>query len=239
MNNKFASFVKKSKTKVILKLSFLVLIIALVTFLIIKTNPFIIIPCFFALVIIVIFANTNKERKQMVKYNLGIDIDPNIYIPLVLDIDYLKKLSNELNDKMQISNDTNNLVDYVQYMIDNNQMIFIEKNFKLDTVVDLINNLMKVKNIDLIIDKDDILKNDDEVIKLRRKDKITTDFHDLACIRTILEANQLELVRFFAPYDGFSKLAGIDGYILSVVALPKVNTLKKTYLEFSNKLNNK
>lgn len=239
MNNKFASFVKKSKTKVMLILSLGVLIIFLVTFLSIKLNPFIIVPCFFAIFIIIVSANTNKERKQMAKYNLGVDVDSNIYIPLVLDIEYLNKLSHELNDKIEISNGTNNLVNYVQYMIDNNQMIFVEKKFKLDTIVDLINNLMKAKNINLIIDKNDILKNDDEVLKLRRKDNITTDFHDLSCIRAILEANQLELIRFFAPYDGFSKLARIDGYVLSVVPLTKVDTLKKLQLELSNKLNYK
>ena len=81
------------------------------------------------------------------------------------------------------------------------------------------------------------LLTDDEIISLRRKDNIINDLHDLAIIRSILESNHLELITFFAPNDGFSKLARIDGYVLTVVPINKLETLKKYQIELANKLN--
>ena len=52
-----------------------------------------------------------------------------------------------------------------------------------------------------------------------------------------MESNHLELITFFAPNDGFSKLARIDGYVLTVVPINKLETLKKYQIELANKLN--
>lgn len=237
MNNRFSDFVKKSIISTLAKLIGFFLLVIIVVLIACTTIPFVVIPCFLILVGIIFYISDNKERKKISKYKLGTDIDNNIYIPLVLDVDYLKKVSSEFNNKIEIPNNFDNLVDYVQFMIDNNQIIFVEKNFKLDDIVSLLNNLMKNKNINYSIDKNDIIKTDDEIIKLRRKDSIINDFHDLAIIRSILESNKLELIRFFAPNDGFSKVARIDGYILGIVTINKVETLKKHQIELANKLN--
>ena len=108
---------------------------------------------------------TNNETKQIIKYNLGSDINSNIYIPLVYDMEYLNKVSKELNDKIEIPNNIDNLVNYVQYMIDNNQMIFVETRFKLNNIVNLINNILKAQNNNLQIDINDILR----TLKAKRK----------------------------------------------------------------------
>lgn len=237
MNNKFSDFVKKSKISVLSKLIGFFLLVVIVVLIAYATIPIIVVPCSLVLIGIIFYITTDKERKQAIKYRLDVDIDNNVYIPLVLDNDYLKKVSSEFNNAIEIPNSFDNLVSYVQCMIDNNQMIFVEKKFKLDDIVNLINNLMKYQNINYSIDKNDITKNDDEIIKLRRKDNIINDFHDLAVIRAILESNQLELIRFYAPNDGFSKMARIDGYVLTVVPITKVETLKKYQIELANKLN--
>lgn len=96
-----------------------------------------------------------------------------------------------------------------------------------------------MNDIKFKIDINDILNNDNEIIKSRRKDNINTDFYDLAQIRLILEKKQLELIRFFAPNDGFSKLARIEDYILSIIPLSKLEILKKLQIETSKNLNYK
>lgn len=239
MNNKFSDFVKKAKVSVLSKLIGFFLLVIIVVLIALATKLIIVIPCFFVLIGIVFYITTNKERKQVVKYRLGIDVNNNIYIPLVLDSDYLKKVSSEFNNSVEMSNNIDNLVSYVQYMIDNNQMIFVQKKFKLDDIVNLLNNLLQHQNINYTIDKNDIIKIDDEIVSLRRKDNIINDLHDLAIIRSILEKNQLELITFFAPNEGFSKLAKIDGYVLAVIPINKLETLKKYQIELANKLNNR
>lgn len=237
MNNKFSDFVKKSKITTLSKLIGFFLAIIIVVLIAIVTKPIIVISCFFVLIGIIFYVTTDKERKQVVKYRLGVDVNNNIYIPLVLNNDYLKKLSSEFNNSIELPGNFDSLVSYVQYMIDNNQMIFVQKKFKLEDIVNLLNNLMQHQNINYSIDKNDIIKTDDEIISLRRKDDIINDFHDLAIIRSILESNQLELITFFAPNDGFSKLARIDGYVLTVIPINKLETLKKYQIELANNLN--
>lgn len=239
MNNKFSDFVKKSKVIALSKLIGFFLAVLIVVLIAMATKPIIVIPCFFVSVGIIFYITTDKEVKQIGKYRLGVDVDNNIYIPLVLDNDYLKKVSSEFNNSVEVPNNIDSLVSYVQYMIDNNQMIFVQKKFKLDNIVNLLNNLMEHQNINYSIDKNDIIKTDDEVISLRRKDNIINDLHDLAIIRSILESNQLELIIFFAPNDGFSKLVGIDGYVLTVIPINKLETLKKYQIELANNLNYK
>ena len=237
MNNKFSDFVKKSKVSTLSKLIGFFLTVIIVVLIAFATIPILVIPCSLILVGIVFYITTDKERKQVVKYRLGVDVDNNLYIPLVLDNDYLKKISSEFNNSLEVPNNIDSLVSYVQYMIDNNQMIFVQKKFKLEDIINLLNNLMQHQNINYSIDKNDIIKTDDEIINLRRKDNIINDLHDLAIIRSILESNQLELIRFFASNDEFSKLARIDGYILAVVPINKVETLRKYQIELANKLN--
>ena len=112
MNNKFSDFVKKSKISTLSKLIGLFLLVIIVVLIAFVTKPIIVIPCFFVLVVIVFSITTNKERKQNIKYRLGIDIDNNIYIPLVLDSDYLNKVSSEFNNLFA------NMVDKIKAMID-------------------------------------------------------------------------------------------------------------------------
>lgn len=237
MNNKFSSFVKKSNITTLSKLISFFLVVIIVSLIAYFTIPFLVAPCFLVLLCIVFYISTDKERKRTIKYNLGVDVNNNIYIPLVLDNNYLKKVSSEFNNSIEVPNNIDSLVSYVQYMIDNNQMIFIQKKFKLEDIVNLLNNLMQHQNINYSIDKNDIIKNDDEIISLRRKDNIINDLHDLAIIRSILESNQLELITFFAPNDGFSKLSRIDGYVLTVIPINKLETLKKYQIELANNLN--
>lgn len=237
MNNNFTSFVRKSKILALSKLLGSLLLITVLVLIGYATIPLLVFPSIFIFFGIVIYIFANKERKQIIKYKLGVDIDNNIYIPLVFDINYLKKLSNEIDNKKELACNIENLVSYVQYMIDTNQMIFVKKKFELDDVVSLINHLMKEQNINFVLNKNDIIKNDDEIIKLRREDKIINDIYDLAKIRSILEDYKLELLCFFAPNNGFSKLAIINGYILSVVPMSKVETFRKYQVDLSNKLN--
>lgn len=241
MNNKFDIFVKKTENKVKLRLLYATLIIALLVIVkvIFKIDSIIFVPIIVIVFTIIMIITTRKEKKTVVKYGMGMDVDSNIYVPLMLNSEYLAKLSNELSNKIEIPSNIDNLVNYVQCMINNNQMIFVEKKFKLNTIVDLINNMMQMNDIKFKIDINDILNNDNEIIKSRRKDNINTDFYDLAQIRSILEKNQLELIRFFAPNDGFSKLARIDGYILSIIPLSKLEILKKLQIETSKNLNYK
>ena len=92
MNNKFSDFVKKSKITTLSKLIGFFLAIIIVVLIAIVTKPIIVISCFFVLIGIIFYVTTDKERKQVVKYRLGVDVNNNIYIPLVLNNDYLKKL---------------------------------------------------------------------------------------------------------------------------------------------------
>ncbi len=242
MNNKFSDFVKRVKISVLLALigfflAFVILAVVIVVLIESVPIPILVIPCFLILFGIVFYITIEKQRKRVVKYRLGVDVDNNIYIPLVLDNDYLKKVSSVFNHSLEVPDNIDNLVSYVQYMIDNNQMIFVQKKFKLEDIINLLNSLMKHQNINYSIDKNDIIKTDDEIISLRRKDNIINDTHDLAIIRSILESNQLELINFFASNDGFSKFARIDGYILTVVPINKVETFRKYQIELANKLN--
>ncbi len=238
MNNKFTNFVKKAKIKVISRLLGFFLLVCIVVLIGFLTNHYIVNSCFFLLFIIVISISTKKDRLRKEKYKLNMDVDSNIYIPLVLDNDYLNKISKEINNYINLPQ-FDNLVNYVQYMIDNKHMVFLEKNFKLNEAINLINDLLMKQNYNCKININDILNNDNEIFKLRRKDKINCDYHDLALIRSLLEENNLELICFFSPNDGFSKLARIDGYILTIVSLENVDSLKKIQIELQNKLNNK
>ena len=237
MSNNFSGFVKKSIITVLSRLIGLFLLVIIVTIIAFETSPFLVIVGFFVAIGIVFYVLEDKKRKKIVKYKLGLDVDNNIYIPLVLNNDYLKKVFGEFNNPIELSGDYKNLVSFVQYMIDNNQIIFIEKKYKLDNMVNTINNLMKNQKINYSIDKNDIINNDDEIIKLRRKDNIINDLHDLSMIRSILEKNHLELIRFYDLKDDFSKFARIEGYLLAVVPISKVETLKKYQVELVNNSN--
>ena len=226
MNNKFSRYVTRS---IIITWSkviglFLAPIIAILLSLITKNPIFFL--AYFILMFILIGFSTKKKEKQTNKYKLGKYPDNNIYVPLVLVNDYLKNVSSEFNNPVELPDNINSLVSYVQYMIDNNQMIFVTDKFKLDDIVNLLNNLMKHQNIDYSINKKDIIKNDDEIIKLRRKDNIETDFYDLAAIRSILESNQLKLITFYAD-DEFSKATIVHGYILAIVPSDRLTQIRK------------
>jgi len=236
MNNKFSDFVKKTKIKVALRLIVFTILVVGISLILYKIKSVLLFICLLFVGVIISGILADKERKKVLKYKIGTDVDNNFYIPLVLDNDYLNNISSQFNTPIEVPGNINSLVNYVQYMIDNNQMIFVQKNFKLDDIIDSLNYLMQYQKFTYKLNKDDIIKNDDETIALRRKDNVSTDFHDLAMIRSILESNHLELACFYAPKDGFSKFARIDGYVLAVVSIEKVDQIKKYRVELANKL---
>lgn len=235
MTNQFDAYVKNTKTKVAIRLLIAVLLIALVTVLCIFFNPILIIALFFSIFIFFMLLYTNRENHREEKYHFKMDVNANIYYPILLDEEYLEKLTFELNKDVDYPKNINHIVKYVQYMIDNHCMIFIEKNFSLDELLSQLNQLMSNNHIVFKLKKSDITKRDTDIIKCRRGAQVQTDLNDLASIRSILEPNGLELVLFFAPYDGFSKFARIDGYILSIIPISKVDTLKKNQIALANR----
>ena len=237
MNNRFSDFVRKSTIIVILRiLAFLIIPSTVVIFGYI-TKRYLIIVGFLVIVCIVFAFMNNNNRKRALKYGLGNVVDSSIYIPLMFDKEYLKVISSELNYNTEIPSNINNLVSYVQYMIDNNKMIFVERKFKLDDIINLLNTLMQSNNINFTLSKDDIMAYDDEIVKLRRKDNIINDLHDLSIIRSILEKNQLEIISFFSPYGELSQTVRLQGYILAVVPINRVETLKKHQIDMAQKHN--
>ena len=235
MNNKFSDYVKKTKIKVLMRLVLFILLVTIAVVIRYMTNNFLVIPGCLVLFGVVVYFMTDKERNQKLKYKLRGDEPNTVYIPLTLDNEYLKNISNGLNSNITLPNSFDNLVSYVQYMIDNNQMIFVTKKFKLDDIVNLLNNLMRSRNINYSLNVDDITANDNDIIKLRRKDNVMNDAEDLNMIRYLLEQNGLDLICFFALDGGFSKLVRVEGYILTIVPINKVSDLKKYQIKSMNK----
>ncbi len=240
MNNRFIDYVKKMEFIVSIRLLTLgILLLSVIIILILTRAPFFLKPfaVFFFGILFLLFHY--KKRKKEIKYDLDSVVNNNIYIPLVLDNEYLRKISCEFNNSVNLTYSFKNLADYVQFMIDNNQMIFLEEGFKLEDLIELINKLIHEQKFDLVIDKNDITKEDDDIIKLRRKDKVANDLRDLNIIKYILEDNQLELICFYSPFEEYSSIARIDGYVLGVFDLSKLETLKQYKYDLAIKIANK
>ena len=226
-DNRFDKYVKSKIFFVARNSCLILLFMVLITVAVCFFNIFLVYGVMIAFFITLFSIMAKKNAKKEEKYSLGKDIDVNLYIPLYWDKEYLTELTEILKSNITIPNDINSLVDYVQFMINNNQMIFIDDKFKIENLTKLLNNLMDYRKLNCKINMEDITKNDTDVMSARRRDNIGTEINDLAAIRKLLEEQNLELVKFFAPKEGFSKIARIDGNILSVVQLSELEKMRK------------
>lgn len=227
MKNTFKNHIRKTESKLIMKLLLIVLfILALVLIYLFSGIPYALISFLISAIFYIIFTlMQKKEDKIMEKY--GISINTNTYIGLKSNHEFLLKLCNILEVPFILPKTKKPLVEYIDYLINKNKMIFINKNFKLDNVITLINEFLKNNNYDLFININDILIKDTYLIREKREKNINNDLNDFSSINEILENNGYELIIFYARNEEFSKLARIDGYIITIATTNK-------YYEFRN-----
>lgn len=235
MNNNFKKYIKSAEKKVDKSTLFIGLFAGIFAALNLSGFSLIIVFPLMIIIIAVYFVITaKKENKKIIDYDLGMDIDNNIYIPLTYNDVYLKEIDFVL-DNDDVLDKCKNLIDYIQIEIEEKNIVFLERDFDLKETIFLLNELLKHKKKNYKLKYDDIVKDDDEVIKKRRKDNVSTALYDLAKIRYYLERNGLELVNFYAPSTELSKKARIDGFLLTIVEIEKVEELYK--LKYKNMIN--
>ena len=69
------------------------------------------------------------------------------------------------------------------------------------------------------------------MIKEKRKKFINNDLNDLAIIKEILQKSGISLIVLVPENEGFSKIARIDGYLLTVVSSDKFLELRGLYFD--------
>ena len=229
MNNDFKRYVKRSEKKVLFRLILVLFFVVVLVFLYAFSgiNDLLLTWIISAIFYVIFSATTRKEKKNQKKY--GIDVDRNSYVVLKNDRDFLKRFSDILEVDINLEEFNNSLVDYVQSLIDKNQIVFIEKNFKLKELVDSINNLLLYRRYNKLVSVYEILQYDNDLIKEKRQNSINNDFNDLAIVREILEESGIELITLVPENEGFSKIARIDGYLLTVVSRDKFLKLRNLY----------
>lgn len=227
MNNKYKQYVKNSERKVKLRLMFFLLLIFVFSMIeaVWAIDTLILVPIVVSVFTLVMYIVIKKNQKTTIKYKLESDIFTNIRYPLYANVEYLGRLTYELNSELKIPEHLNDLIDYIQFMIDNKQMIFIEPKFKINEAVNVLNEVLAQYNIKLNVN--DILQRDTEIIKERRKNNIETDYNDLAVIRSLLLQNNLELVSFYNNHGDISKFSRIEGYLLAVIPISKMDNIVK------------
>lgn len=229
MNKNFKRYVRHTEKKVLFRLILILLFVIVLVFLYAFSgiNDTILTWCILAIFYVIFSITTKKEKKNQKKY--GVDVDRNSYVVLKNNRNFLEMFSHILEVDINLNDFNNSLVDYVQSLIDKNQVVFVEKNFKLREVVDSINSLLLYRRYNKLVSIYEILQYDNELIKDKRKNSINNDFNDLAVIGEILESSGLELVTLTPENEGFSKIARIDGYLLTVVSSDKFLELRNLY----------
>ena len=227
MSNKYRDYVKSSERKVILKLiGISLLILAFVMVQVVwSIDNIIMVPIIIVAFVLIMYIATRKNKKAAIKYKLRSDIFTIVRYPLYDSRDYLSKLTYVLNNELKLPEQFNSLIDYIEFMIDNKQMIFLPPKFKINDAVNMLNEILAQYNVKL--DANDILQRDTEVIKERRKNNIQTECNDLSIIRVLLQKDNLELVSFYNNLGNISKLASIGGYLLAVIPISKMDDVIK------------
>ena len=231
MNKNFKRYVKSKETKVLFRLFLILFFIVLLVFLYTFSGiNYTLLTWFILAIFYKIFSiTTKKERKNQKKY--GVDVDCNNYVVLKNDKQFLEKFSVILETDVNFEGFNKLLVDYTQSLIDKNQVVFIEKNFKLNEVVDSINSLLLYRRYNRLLGIYEILQHDNELIKEKRKKFINNDLNDLAIIKEILQESGISLIVLVPENEGFSKIARIDGYLLTVVSSDKFLELRGLYFD--------
>ena len=186
MNKSFKKHVKDTEKRVVVKIIFLILIfIGIVLLYVFSGIDYGVISFFLSCFFYVFFSIiTKKERKIKKKY--GVDVDRNAYLYLKNDVSKLKSVCDILEIDFDFSQYNNSLLDFVQTLIDRNQVVFLEKNFNLDECINTINKLLMYRRCSVLLNIYEVLERDSELIKEKRKEKINNDLNDLATIGDIL-----------------------------------------------------
>ena len=217
MNKNFKKHVKDTEKRMLLKTIFLILIfIGIVLLYVFSGIDYEVISFFLSCFFYVFFSiTTKKKRNDKKKY--GVDIDRNVYLYLKDDVSKLKSVCDVLEVDFDSFKYNGSLLDFVQMLIDRNQVIFLKKNFDLNEAINIINKLLMHRRCSIFLNIYEVLERDNELIKEKRKVKVNNDLNDLATIGDILEKSGIRLVIIYSENDVFSKFARIDGYLLTVV----------------------
>lgn len=217
MNKNFKKHVKDTEKRMLLKTIFLILIfIGIVLLYVFSGIDYGVISFFLSCFFYVFFSiTTKKERNDKKKY--GVDVDRNVYLYLKDDVNKLKSVCDVLEVDFDSFKYNGSLLDFVQMLIDRNQVIFLKKNFDLNEAINTINKLLMYRRCSILLNIYEVLERDNELIKEKRKTKVNNDLNDLATIGDILGKSGIRLVTIYSENDVFSKFARIDGYLLTVV----------------------
>lgn len=217
MNKNFKKHVKDTEKRMLLKTIFLILIfIGIVLLYVFSGIDYGAISFFLSCFFYVFFSiTTKKERNDKKKY--GVDVDRNVYLYLKDDVNKLKSVCDVLEVDFDSFKYNGSLLDFVQMLIDRNQVIFLKKNFDLNEAINTINKLLMYRRCSILLNIYEVLERDNELIKEKRKTKVNNDLNDLATIGNILGKSGIRLVTIYSENDVFSKFARIDGYLLTVV----------------------
>ena len=217
MNKNFKKHVKDTEKRMLLKTIFLILIfIGIVLLYVFSGIDYGVISFFLSCFFYVFFSiTTKKERNDKKKY--GVDVDRNVYLYLKDDVSKLKSVCDVLEVDFDSFKYNGSLLDFVQMLIDRNQVIFLKKNFDLNEAINTINKLLMYRRCSIVLNIYEVLERDNELIKEKRKTKVNNDLNDLATIGDILGSSGIRLVTIYSENDVFSKFARIDGYLLTVV----------------------
>lgn len=217
MNKNFKKHVKDTEKRMLLKTIFLILIfIGIVLLYVFSGIDYSVISFFLSCFFYVFFSiTTKKERNDKKKY--GVDVDRNVYLYLKDDVNKLKSVCDVLEVDFDSFKYNGSLLDFVQMLIDRNQVIFLKKNFDLNEAINTINKLLMYRRCSILLNIYEVLERDNELIKEKRKTKVNNDLNDLATIGDILGKSGIRLVTIYSENDVFSKFARIDGYLLTVV----------------------
>ena len=157
MNKNFKRYVKRTEKKVLFRLMLILFFVIgmILLYAFSGINDTLLTWSILGIFYIIFSVTTRKEKRNQKKY--GVDLDKNSYVVLKNDRDFLRRFSDILEVDITLDNFNNSLVDYVQSLIDKNQVVFIEKNFKLKKVVDSINSLLLYRRYNKLVSIYEIL----------------------------------------------------------------------------------
>lgn len=128
----------------------------------------------------------SEEEYDKLKYTFlkvpddcAIDDEVNVYVSLITNKQITSIHSNEYK----------NIKEVFLFLYQNDYMKLWDLNDTLTLTCEKINSLLKKNNLDLIINKEDIIKEDDNFIKERRKDLVSTITYDLNKINDIIKTH--------------------------------------------------
>ncbi len=122
----------------------------------------------------------------------------NIFADTVVDKQFNSLISMITNNQISFihPNQYKNITDLFSSLYQQDYVKLLYESESIDLICEKVNNLLKKNNIDFNINSIDVTKNDDEYIKARRKDFISTMIYDLCKIDEIIKSslNDYELL---------------------------------------------